>query len=98
MKLSLRELFGLVLVSAILCAWWLEHKRLTEKIQHLETSFEERAAEERLLGSIETEQWWRETTRDSTINDSGRIHIRNRLLDRSRKNRASAAMSGAWAD
>lgn len=35
-QLSLRELFWLVLVSAIASAWWLDHRRLASQIEDLE--------------------------------------------------------------
>jgi hypothetical protein len=34
-KLTLRDLFWLVLVAAILCAWWLDHRRQATAIERL---------------------------------------------------------------
>jgi len=36
MKLTLRDLFWLVLVAALACAWWLDRARLASQIEDLE--------------------------------------------------------------
>jgi hypothetical protein len=35
-QLALRDLFWLVLVAALVCAWWLDHRSLAAQIQDLQ--------------------------------------------------------------
>ncbi|WP_254514049.1 hypothetical protein [Anatilimnocola floriformis] len=37
MKFNLRELFGVTLLVAVLCAWWLDHQRLQSRRDQLES-------------------------------------------------------------
>jgi hypothetical protein len=34
-KLTLRDLFAVVTLAAVLVAWWLDHRRLSREIDHL---------------------------------------------------------------
>ena len=46
-QLHLRDLFWLVLVAAVSCAWWVEHVRLTKRLDQLENQqFDWRFAQE----------------------------------------------------
>ena len=38
-KFSVRDLFWLVLVAAILCGWWLSYRRQASEIERLETEW-----------------------------------------------------------
>ena len=35
MKLTLRDLFWLILIAAVACAWWLDHRRQAAEIERL---------------------------------------------------------------
>jgi len=35
-RFFLRDLFWLVLVAALVCAWWLDHRRLAAQVKDLE--------------------------------------------------------------
>jgi ribose/xylose/arabinose/galactoside ABC-type transport system permease subunit len=45
MKLTLRDLFWLVLVVGILCAWWLDRSRYGDRVEQMGKRIEELEAE-----------------------------------------------------